>query len=125
MLVDGGGDLCGKYGVLIVQEGVVARRVVAVHGVPRLVGEGEHAAEVMRLVIKQYVGVAAVRGCCERARPFAPVFVSVNPAVQESLLEHVAIWVAERMEGIDDGGDGALVGVMRLYCGDDGNMEII
>ena len=81
--------------------------VVAVQGMPHLMGQGEHAVQRV-LVVQQHirVRVAVARGI--RAAPLALVFVYIDPPAGKSFLQQVGIVFSQHGQGFQHGALGLL-----------------
>ena len=64
-------------------------RVVAVHRVARLVGQGEHVVEHVGLIVHEDVGIGVVRAGAEGPALLAAVLVTVAPAAGQARVPSV------------------------------------
>ena len=102
-------DLVARRGHLGHKNHVVSRAgrlvfcaVVAVQGMPHLMGEGEHAVQRV-LVVEQHIRVriAVARGI--RSAPLALVFVHVDPPAGKPFLQQIGVVLSQHGERLEHG----------------------
>ncbi len=125
LLVERAGDLGDEDGVIVVLEWLMLGRQVAVHRVPRFVGEREDIVQHFGLVVHQNVGIAIERPATERARLFALVRIAITPAAFEALLQHLAVLASKRGERRHNHFHGLVPSVLHVQLGKDRHVGIV
>ena len=124
-LVESGSNLGEEDWIMVVLEGLVALRIPSVHGVARLVREGEHVGEDIRFVIHEDVGWTAVAPAGKGAAAFAFRLVAVAPAAAQSGLQFARVFPAERCGGGNGAVDRLVEGKVRGDLRDEGDVGVV
>ena len=94
------------------------------HGVTHLVGKGEHAVEIV-LVVEQHIGVRPAAAGAVGAAALAGIFIHVDPAVVEALLQHVRIVLAEHGERLEHVCLRLVIGDLGVRVRDDRRIDVV
>ena len=87
-------------------------------------GQGKDVPEYIILVIHEDVGFSVVTACREGAGTFSLVFITVDPAPEESLFQGVAVLISQGSKGRDDGINSLFVAVPDTYFRRKGNVDV-
>jgi hypothetical protein len=102
---------------------LVLAAVIAVQGVAHLVGQGEHAVQIV-LVVQEHIGVGPGRAGGIGAAALAGVFINVDPAVVKALAQKRRVVLAQHAQGLQHGLLGLLKGDLPGGVGHDGHIDV-
>ena len=125
LLVERRGHLGHKDGVVVVLERLAASRVVAVHGVARLVGQREYVVEHVGLVVHQDIRIGVKRPTAKGSALLAGVRIPIGPSALQPPLEHSTVLLPQRSQRIHNDRDGLVPTPMRLGLGQDRYIRVI
>ena len=122
-LVAGGGHLGHKDHIVPVHRGLISVGQVGVDRVAQLMGQGEHAVQVV-LIVQENIGVNHGAGHVSPGA-LARILVHVDPPVVQALPDDGLILLAQGSHRLIDGLFGLLIGNLGVHPGHHGGVHVV